>query len=41
MCVCVCTQTLGAWEQHTRGVASNIMRRMGYVQGAGLGMERA
>jgi hypothetical protein len=31
--------TIGKWETSTRGVASRIMRKMGYVPGAGLGPE--
>ncbi|EKX35282.1 hypothetical protein GUITHDRAFT_146590 [Guillardia theta CCMP2712] len=32
-------KAFGAWESGTRGVASRIMRRMGYVHGSGLGKE--
>ncbi|XP_052866681.1 zinc finger CCCH-type with G patch domain-containing protein [Anopheles cruzii] len=30
---------LGEWEDHTRGIGSRIMQKMGYVVGTGLGRE--
>ncbi|XP_053669926.1 zinc finger CCCH-type with G patch domain-containing protein [Anopheles nili] len=30
---------LGEWEEHTRGIGSKIMQKMGYVVGTGLGRE--
>ncbi|XP_049531320.1 zinc finger CCCH-type with G patch domain-containing protein [Anopheles darlingi] len=30
---------LGEWEDHTRGIGSKIMQKMGYVVGTGLGRE--
>ena len=31
------TSALGEWEQHTKGFASRVMAKMGYVSGSGLG----
>uniref|UniRef100_A0A182SA81 Zinc finger CCCH-type with G patch domain-containing protein n=1 Tax=Anopheles maculatus TaxID=74869 RepID=A0A182SA81_9DIPT len=30
---------LGEWEEHTRGIGSKIMQKMGYIVGTGLGRE--
>ena len=37
--ICHSAAPLGDWEQHTRGIASRVMRKMGYVAGAGLGRD--
>ena len=37
--ICHSAAPLGDWEQHTRGIASRVMRKMGYVAGAGQGRD--
>lgn len=34
------TSTLGTWERYTKGIGSQLMLKMGYVMGTGLGRHR-